>query len=141
MGSKDLETFEVGPFLEELSQHLLEGAGDRGVTLTVEAPPLRVGLDFAIPLGLLVTELVTNSIKHGFPEGRGAIDVRLEEADGEVLLLVRDDGVGYDPAAPRPATLGGRIVDGLVRQLGATLTVAVDGGVHTSVRIPPGGRG
>ena len=141
MGSKDLETFEVGPFLEELSQHLLEGAGDRGVTLTVEAPPLHVGLDFAIPLGLLVTELVTNSIKHGFPEGRGAIDVRLEEADGEVLLLVRDDGVGYDPAAPRPATLGGRIVDGLVRQLGATLTVAVDGGVHTSVRIPPGGRG
>jgi PAS domain S-box-containing protein len=141
MGSKDLETFDVAPFLQELSEHLAEGVADRDVTLSVTAQPLNVSLDFAIPLGLLVTELVTNCIKHAFSDGRrGTVQVLLEETGAEVLLQVVDNGVGYDPAAPRGASLGGRIVEGLVRQLGATMTVAVDGGVRTVVRIPPGGR-
>ena len=124
MGSEDLETFDVATFLQELTQHLMEGEDDRGIRLSVNAAPLTVGLDFGIPLGLLVTELVTNSMKHAFPDRPGAIEVSLHAEDGEVVLQVADDGVGYDPATAAGGTLGGRIVVGLVRQLGASLRSA-----------------
>lgn len=138
MGSKDLETFQIAPFLQDLSAHLLDGSGDGGVELTVRAPTLKVDLDFAIPLGLLVTELVTNAIKHAFPEGRGVIEVALEEAEpGWLALRVADDGVGYDLAAARRAgSLGVRIVDGVIEQLNGTATVDTGRGTRIVVRMP-----
>lgn len=140
MGSKDLETFDIAPFLKELSQHLLEGAGGTEVSLSVRAAPLKVGLDFAIPLGLLVTELVTNSMKHAFGSGAGAIEVTLDEAEtGQVMLQVADNGRGYDPAATGDSalSLGATIIEGLVRQLKGVLTISTDsGGVRSLVRLP-----
>ena len=139
MGSKDLETFDIAPFLEELSRHLLEGVGGTGVSLAVRAAPLKVDLDFAIPLGLLVTELVTNSIKHAFDGQGGAIEVVLEEVEnGQMELRVADDGKGYAPSVkggPAPS-LGASIIDGLVRQLKGALTISVNGGTHSVIRLP-----
>ena len=140
MGSKDLETFDIAPFLDELSQHLLEGAGGADVSLCVRAAPLKVGLDFAIPLGLLVTELVTNSMKHAFGGGPGGIEVTLDEAEtGHLVLQVADNGRGYDPAViggPSPS-LGATIIEGLVRQLRGVLTISSDsGGVRSLVHLP-----
>jgi two-component sensor histidine kinase len=129
MGSRDLETFDAGPFLEELSGNLLLGAATKDVRLSVNAMPLRVGLDFAIPLGLIVTELVTNSLKHAFPSGDGAIEVLLRRGeDDRVVLIVSDDGTAATNSGSdaTPASLGVTIVDGLVRQLGGTLTVRRD---------------
>ncbi len=71
------------------------------MALSVEAIPLDVGLDFAIPLGLLVNELVTNSLKHAFPEGKGEIDVNLSRDDNGALVLVVADN-GKDTAATTP---------------------------------------
>jgi PAS domain S-box-containing protein len=138
MGSKDLQTFDIEPFLTELSQHLLEGVAGSGIALAVKAEALRVGLDFAIPLGLLVTELVTNAIKHAFPDGRGRVEVALSAArDGEVVLRVSDNGCGYDPeAAVKARSLGGVIIAGLVHQLRAGMTVRHSGGTVIEVRLP-----
>jgi PAS domain S-box-containing protein len=141
MGSKDLETFDIAPFLEELTRHLLAGAGGAEISLSVRAAPLRVGLDFAIPLGLLVTELVTNSIKHAF-DGPGAIEVVLETpTPQEVLLRVADNGRGYDPARAPGATpsIGASLVDGLVRQMNGRLTIQTEGGTCTEIRLPTPG--
>jgi len=138
MGSQDLETFDAAPFLEELSRNLVQGAASRDVRLRVDAMPLRVGLDFAIPLGLIVTELVTNSLKHAFPSGSGAIQVLLKRGeDDRVVLIVSDDGAAESGGANTPAaSLGATIVDGLVRQLGGTLTVRRGSGFHTEIDLP-----
>jgi two-component sensor histidine kinase len=139
MGSKDLETFEIAPFLEELSRHLLEGVGNAEISLSVRAAPLKVGLDFAIPLGLLVTELVTNSMKHAFSNGPGAIEVALEEVEGgQVVLRVTDNGVGYDPSIAEGSapSLGASIIDGLVQQLKGVLSISIDGGTRSVVQLP-----
>ncbi|HWK43668.1 MAG TPA: histidine kinase dimerization/phosphoacceptor domain -containing protein [Stellaceae bacterium] len=138
MGSADLKTFDVAPFLNELSTNLLEGSANGSVNLSVEAFPLDVGLDFAVPLGLVVTELVTNSLKHAFPEGTGNISVVLRPGtDGQMVLTVSDDGRGQLSGAPsdRPKTgLGIGIVKSLVAQLEGTMIVRNDNGMTTEIR-------
>lgn len=128
MSSSDLKTFDVAPFLGELSSNIVDGEAGGGVALSVEAIPLDVGLDFAIPLGLLVNELVTNSLKHAFPDGGGEIAVKLSRAgDGELLLVVADNGKGYEGEPPRPdgsnVALGATIIKGLVAQMQGTIMV------------------
>lgn len=52
--------------------------------------------------GLVTNELITNAVKHAFPEGReGEIDVKFEKADSGWRLSVRDNGVGFPPRSPR----------------------------------------
>eukprot|EP01037_Dinobryon_pediforme_P005713 gene5713-5776_t len=72
----------------------------------------------AVPLGLIVNELITNSLKYAFPENRpGCIDVIFEIAPhGEARLIVRDDGIGMGP--PRPGGSGTELVRRLVQQIG-----------------------
>lgn len=128
MTSADLKTFDIAPFLRELSSNIVDGGTDGEVALSVEALPLDVGLDFAIPLGLLVNELVTNSLKHAFPQGEGEIDVNLSRTtDGGLLLVVADNGQGYSaaPLPPRASRigLGATIIEGLVAQLEGTIMV------------------
>ncbi|ACJ00023.1 sensor histidine kinase [Rhodospirillum centenum] len=99
------------------------------IAIEVAAEPLELELDTAIPLGLLAGELITNALKHAFPDGRaGCLTVRLErgtEGDG-VLLTIADDGVGL---APGPADtradgggLGMVLVQSLAAQVQATLS-------------------
>ena len=141
MHSKNLKTFDIAPFLKELAGNILEGAAERGVRVSVRAIPLEVDLDFAIPLGLLVGELVTNSLKHAFPEGSGAITVSLERAvDGGIALVVSDDGKGRSPdgaasGRARPG-LGTSIINGLVDQLEGEQMIANEQGTRTEIRIP-----
>lgn len=128
MSSYDLKTFDVSPFLKELSENIIEGIGGRDISLSVRAIPLDVGLDFAIPLGLLVTELVTNSLKHAFPEGKGTIEVVLDRRqDGTMVLVVSDNGTGYDileaAQKEKAAGVGSVLIDGLVSQLKAIINV------------------
>jgi two-component sensor histidine kinase len=135
MSSENLKTFDIAPFLAELSTNILQSGEHGGVTLSVDACPLDVGLDFAIPVGLLVTELVTNSLKHAFPGGVGHIAVSLvEEEEGQVLLTIADNGRGQGQPG---AGLGAGIVRGLVAQLEGTLRVIDDGGSKTEIRLQP----
>jgi PAS domain S-box-containing protein len=144
MGSANLRTFDVAPFLQALSLNILEGGADRGVTLSVKALAMDVGLDFAIPLGLLVNELVTNSLKHAFPDGAGNISVILERADnGDVALTVADDGRGQGEHAQNGAArtnlgksgLGSSIIAGLVAQLRGTMTMNSEMGTRAEIRV------
>ena len=93
-----------------------------------------------MPLGLLVTELVTNSLKHAFPDGDGTIAVTLRnDSDGRLVLIVSDNGVGPAdlPAAGRSgAGLGTRIIANLVDQLEGTMMVRNQDGMTTEIRVP-----
>lgn len=134
MASGNLETFDIAPFLEELTHNVVAG-GALSVAVSLEACPLEVGLDFALPVGLLATELITNSLKHAFAGEPGAIGVTLTRGPaGEAVLTVADDGRGPRPDA-EPG-LGASIVAGLVRQLSATISVEDEGGRKTVIVIP-----
>jgi two-component sensor histidine kinase len=148
MASDDLKTFDAAPFLRELSENiaLAGGAAERGIALKIEAEAVQVELEFAISLGLLVSELAINSLKHAFPHGRGGtVRVQLSRTPaGEIVLVVADDGVGESSAAEMPGAdapkrksgMGLQITDGLIDRLKAAMTVSRKNGTRIEVRIP-----
>ncbi len=101
-----------------------------GIDVLVESSGrTTVGPDFAVPFGLLLSELVTNAVKHAFPGGRaGRVKVTIESGS-EVVLLVEDDGIGIPRAIePKsPSNLGLRIVGSLVTQLGGRIELDSNG--------------
>lgn len=126
--SKDLSNTDFGQYVQDLVSGLIQtfGAASR-IRPHVEAGEVLLGVDTAIPCGLIINELVINSIKHAFPDGRsGNIQIRIEEsAPNRLALMVADDGVGL-PVEFELATsksLGLDIVSTLVRQLGAELEI------------------
>ncbi len=89
--------------------------------------------DTAFPVGIALTELITNALKYAFPDGRSGIVLAQAQrtADGQVELLVHDDGVGM--GQPPGGSLGFGLVRSLVKQIGGTLAVENASGV--TVRI------
>ena len=77
--------------------------------------------DTAIPIGLMLTELLTNAIKYAYGEEGGVIDVGLHARDGQIVLSVRDKGRGlptdFDMKAASRLSLGMRMITSLARQL------------------------
>ena len=139
MGSNDLETFDIAPFLRELSENLLSASGKNGITVEVSAAPHFVNLDFAISVGLIVTELVTNSLKHAFDAPGGQIRVLLDErAGGDLALVVADNGRAAGEPVTENKGLGTTILQGFVSQLRARMTVTRDKGTRTEIAIPFG---
>jgi PAS domain S-box-containing protein len=131
----------LGDYLQSLTGHLLEsyGAVDAGVRLVSRIAPVSMSLEAAIPCGLIINELVTNSLKHAFPAATGGeITVELTESGTHpprALLIVRDTGVGL-PAHLRidqARTLGLRLVRTLVEQLDGSL--ALEEGPGAGIRI------
>lgn len=94
----------------------------RAVNIVVAAEPVKVSLSQATTVGLLINELVTNALKHAFPDDRaGQITVRFGRQDGICRLEVTDDGVGLAETA-QPG-LGRHLIDVLVRQLQGRLEI------------------
>jgi two-component sensor histidine kinase len=109
------------------------------VPVRLAAEPVSLDLDRAVHLGLIVNELVTNALKHAFPQGRaGEVHVILRAADQHVDLAVRDNGVGWPPGVrlEDSQTLGLRIVRLLARRLAADATMAHEGGAVVRLRFP-----
>ncbi|MEJ2576030.1 MAG: histidine kinase dimerization/phosphoacceptor domain -containing protein, partial [Gammaproteobacteria bacterium] len=111
-----------------------------GIRLLTEADDLRLDIDQAIPLGLVINELVTNAFKYAFA-GRtaGTIRISLRHADqGEWVLEVADDGGGLPPGLDlgKPTTLGLMLVQALVGQLRGKVEVTGRPGTRFSARFP-----
>jgi two-component sensor histidine kinase len=126
--------------LVRYSDRLLDAFRDEApfeFRLEAEAP-IPVGLDFAVPFGLLLNELVSNANKHAFPEGYGRIDIRIERTEGGLRLVVADEGVGIPEAYPVPGTktLGLTLVDVLVKQLGGEASLERRPGTKWTIAFP-----
>jgi two-component sensor histidine kinase len=101
------------------------------VCLELHADDIPLQLDFGIPFGLLMNELLCNSLKHAFPDGRkGNIAVSVHRIEGAVRMIVKDDGRGlpenFNPAAS--PSMGLKLAASLARQLGGTLEFANENG-------------
>ncbi|EYD72351.1 PAS domain-containing protein [Limimaricola hongkongensis] len=131
---------DFGAYLRDLAAKLrrsvLEGTG---IALDCDAAAVELDLDRAVPLGIVVNELVTNAIKYAFPQGGGRIALRLSRtADGGVLVVVEDDGRGPERSAVSTAGsgLGTRLVAGLCAQISARIDSRSLPGMRHEIHLP-----
>ena len=123
----NLEAIGLPDYTADLLRHLGEtaDAGQRGITLAARIDPIAATLQAAVPYGLLVTELVTNSLKHAFPGGRsGRIDVALRRTAQGSQLVVQDNGIGLPDGFSLGAigkSMGLQLATSLAQQLGGEL--------------------
>lgn len=134
-----LGPIDFGEYLQELSGKLRNSVLVEGlVELRCQTVRCEIDLDRAVPLGLIVNELVTNSIKHAFPDGSsGRISISLQWGGAdELVLAVSDTGIGARPVSKQGRGLGTQLIEGLSRQVRATLETRQEAGLTTVIRIP-----
>ena len=106
---------------------------------------MQLDLDRAIPCGLIVNELVSNALKHAFPDGRaGRVCVELQPfGDRQHVLVVGDNGVGLPPDLDyhRADSLGLQLVDDLTQQLHGNVLVNRNGGTTFTIAFDTDRRG
>jgi len=129
---------EIGPYMAQLCTGLAQSMtdGDGRVLILSSSSSGKIKADDAISFGLIVTELVLNALKHGFPDGRrGTIAVSFDTHGAGWRLAVSDDGIGYARDAATVHTgLGRDIVQALARHLKARGEIA-DGGIGSSTAV------
>lgn len=140
--SESLTNVRATDYLGSLIDHLYQlyaSVGTR-VRLVRDIGEIFLDMDSAIPVGFIVTELTTNSMKHAFPHGRGGeIRISLSRVDERYLeLVVADDGVGLpeDAIREKNKSLGLSLVDIFVRQLHGELSVTGETGAEFRIRFP-----
>jgi two-component sensor histidine kinase len=119
--SDTVESVDAATYLDALCRDLIasvdRGSG-RAIAVKTDIESVVLPTDRAIPIGLIVNELVTNAIKYAFPgESSGTVTVALRRVPGELRLTVADDGKGVDPGRADSGR-GARLVEGFAQQLG-----------------------
>ncbi len=143
--SDNLARLPLSENIRGLAANMLRAAGSPtcavALDVKVEAE-LTLPVDRAIPCGLILNELMTNALKHAFPERqRGLISVSLRKQGDELVLGVADDGVGLpgDYASNVKGSLGWRLVKAFADQLGAWVRVSADRGTQVEIGFRPEG--
>jgi two-component sensor histidine kinase len=134
--SENLGQMELGGYLRRLI-HDIELGFDRPVAVNCDFEPVMIGAERASVVGLIVTEVISNSMKHAFPSDRqGEINVALACAEGDMIRLeIRDNGVGFDPETSSSG-LGHKLVKSFARQLGGEYTLSGVGGLDFVLEFP-----
>jgi two-component sensor histidine kinase len=139
--SQDLARIDFGEHVRELSESLMRfhAVRERAISLELEAVPLSVNLDTAIPLGLLANELITNALKHAYV-GRtsGRLLIELAREGSRISLRVADDGIGFPPdfSFDTGKKMGTTLVRALTRQMRGTIEVTRGELNAVQLRIP-----
>jgi len=136
--SKDVSRIDFADYVSNLAANLMHSYGLAGrVKLHVDVKDVRLGVNAAIPCGLIINELVTNSLRHAFPaDRRGRVDIALRaEDDRRYVLSVSDDGVGLpaDFDFNDCESLGMELVSTLTQQLGGTMKVDQSDGTRFEI--------
>lgn len=140
--SKDYAEIPFSEYAKNLAGNIFHttGTSSTRVKLRVDIEPMSLAVDRAIPCGLILNELITNALKHGFPEERcGHVSVELhEQSPGRLMLVVGDDGVGIPPGfdLSRASSLGMKLVSTLVEQLDGQLEIGRERGTRFEIAFP-----
>jgi PAS domain S-box-containing protein len=130
--SKDISRIDFAEYVRSLTAYLSRSYVTRpGIEIAIDIRDVSLDIDTAIPCGLIINELVSNSLKYAFPGGRaGEVRIGLARCDNEYTLTVGDNGIGLsaDLDFRNTASLGLQLVNTLVGQLDGTIELDPSGG-------------
>lgn len=138
--STDLKHMDFGDYIRTLVMDLFRTyvADPSLITLELDVEDIMLDIDTAIPLGLIVNELLSNSMKHAFPESqKGTIKLEFKSDNGGCLLVVADDGIGLPTGMDitHTDTLGLQLVISLIGQIDAEMEVNCQDGTEFRISL------
>jgi two-component sensor histidine kinase len=136
--SEGLASIDFAAYVRNLMKNLVEAYSGRTrlVKFNIEANNCMVGVDEAIPCSLIITELVSNSFKHGFDDSmKPEINISLSLEDEQYTLIVKDNGVGFTDSFfnKESDTLGIMIITTLAKQIGGKVQFHNNPGAETII--------
>lgn len=137
--SKDLARIDFTDYINRLTNHLFSAYGDGmgNIDLKIEVKDVYLDIDRAIPCGLIISEIASNSLKHAFPDGRsGEISVKMHaNKKDKYALMIKDTGVGIPEKLDfhKTETLGMQLVTDLVKQLDGTIDLRRNKGTEFKI--------
>ena len=137
--SDDFSQISMHSYLDSLVRNMSEFSVDTSIIMAQCDNDFVVPLDTAIPLGLIINELISNSLKYAFPGGNGSIDVAILEKQGEYSRIrVRDNGIGINSMDDlrKSSSLGFHIVESLVGQIDGEIDIVAENGLAVTVSVP-----
>lgn len=136
---KEVHQIDFAAYIREVVPALV-AAYDRqnAITLRLELEPVVLSIDQSIPCGLILNELVTNAIKHAYPQGAGEIVVRLSVDEKYATIKVEDRGGGISEEQRKQSsqTLGMQLIDSLTRQLKGSVEFSSPPGLTIKIEFP-----
>lgn len=133
--SKSMSAIEMKEYFTNLGNYIVDtfGAGDR-ISVECKMKTLELDVDTAVPIGLIVNELLTNSLKYAFPNGeKGRVIIKLSEKQGHLFLEVSDNGIGKPLSGTNEGTgFGTKLVSLLTKQLEGNMSLTVKDGTAVS---------
>jgi two-component sensor histidine kinase len=130
------ESIDFGDYLREMVSLITSSNRPAGteVHVDLQVQPVEVGVDKAVPLSLIASELVMNSLKHAFRDrSAGTLTVRLGCENGACRLFIGDDGPGLQRADPNSIGVGLQLIDGLTKQINAHCELSSGTGAGTTI--------
>lgn len=131
----DLKEIDVQEHFKTLINGLIKSyAVEKDIDLDIKVNKIELGMETLTPLGLVVNELITNSLKHGFPnKSKGLITVQIKQLNyGSFELLIGDNGVGFNPNE-KPSNLGTKLIGIFIKQLNGTIILLDQPGTNYKI--------
>jgi PAS domain S-box-containing protein len=137
--SRSLSTLNSSTYFDSLIREIKEAYGRIGsrVNVRTDLESFDLDVDIAAPLGMIVTELVSNSLKHAFPNGRpGEVVISVKrDSNGKTFLTVIDNGVGMGEKYFQSSALGVKLVEIFAKQIDAHVEVESNGGSKVTITL------
>ena len=137
--SDDLSSIDFYEYTRQISDLMLNMlVENRKIQVNIKANGLQIPLKIMIQLGMIINELLTNSVKYAFPQKSGEINIQLEYNDGYYTFIYSDNGIGVETPEKlfTGNTLGIKIVKIASKQLGGDVQLSSNEGLQYQIRFP-----
>jgi two-component sensor histidine kinase len=135
----NLDKFSFKTYLEEINRQLFDHYGyDKNIDFELEIEDININLNRAIPIGLIINELVTNAVQHAFVgKSKGVLIVKVFSKNSSLIINIEDNGVGFNiEKIKEEGSLGLVIVDSLINQLGGSYNIESKDGTEYHISLP-----
>lgn len=136
--SNSFSEIDLADYLNELTEYICSTyiANQKEITIETNFEHVQLNINQAVPVGLIINEIMANAIEHGFNQKKsGTIKVAVHEIESKVQILINDDGDGLPGHVDfnSSESTGSAIVEALVQQINGDLTVVNDNGLQVKI--------
>lgn len=132
---ENLTAVNAQEYLSKLTQELVHTfGGSNNIDIELNVEKMLIDVSTIVPVGLIINELITNSMKYAFQDQTsGKISVSLAESNSQLVLNVKDNGIGYDPSKKRSGSFGHTLIKALTKQLKGNMKIETSDGTEVEI--------